>query len=70
MKKSLLVSLILLSGILLTGCFNKSEENVSGNETSNLGSSSEVENNVLSSNTTEMDCTKVIENYLASADKD
>ena len=62
MKKSLLVSLILLSGILLTACEKKSEEN---NE--NLSS----DNEILSSNTENMtDCTKEVQTYLDWADKE
>ena len=65
MKKLLLVSLILLSGVLLTACGKKTEESVTVTE------SSEVQNNdLLSSNVIEMDCTKVIENYLESVDKE
>ena len=70
MKKSLLVSLILLSWVLLIWCGKKTEENVNITVNNNLDSSSDIQNNdVLSSNTTEMDCTKVIKNYLANADK-
>ena len=65
MKKLLLVSLILLSGVLLTACGKKTEESVTVTE------SSEVQNkDLLSSNVIEMDCTKVIENYLESVDKE
>ena len=72
MKKSLLVSLILLSGILLTACGKKTEENVNTNtqEAVNPVESSEIDDDLLSSNVIEMDCSKVIENYLANADKE
>jgi len=72
MKKSLLVSLILLSGILLTACGKKTEENDNINtpETVNPAESSEIDDDLLSSNVIEMDCSKVIENYLANADKE
>ena len=66
MKKTLLLlSLTLLCWILLTWCFKKSEENV------NTDWSSEIQNDdLLSSNTATKDCSKVIENYLAWADKE
>ena len=71
MKKSLLVSLVLLTWVLLVGCGKKTEENNINNETVNVVWSSEIQNNnLLSSNSIEMDCTKVIENYLANADKE
>ena len=69
MKKTLLVSLILLSWVLLTGCFNKSEEKNIETSNSGVAWSSEIQNDdLLSSNTTEMDCTKAIEKYLSEAD--
>ncbi len=72
MKKSLLVSLILLSGILLTACGKKTEEseNINTQEAVNPVESSEIDDDLLSSNVIEMDCSKVIENYLANADKE
>ena len=71
MKKSLLVSLVLLTWVLLVGCGKKTEENNINNETVNVVWSSEIQNNdLLSTNSIEMDCTKVIENYLANADKE
>ena len=75
MKKLLLISLILLSGILLTACGKKTEEsnniNVDSSNTVSVAWSSEVQNDdVLSSNVIEMDCTKVIEKYLEWADKE
>ena len=71
MKKLLLLSLILLTWVLLVGCGKKTEENNINNETVNVVWSSEIQNNdLLSSNSIEMDCTKVIENYLANADKE
>jgi hypothetical protein len=58
MKKTVLLSLILLSCILLTACTNKSKENSLENETS--------DNGILSSNIENMsDCQKVIQDYLA-----
>ena len=72
MKKTILVSLILLCGILLTWCFKKSEENINVNsEASNPTQSSEVQNDdLLSSNTTVMNCEKIIKDYLENADKE
>ena len=55
MKKHLLLSLILLSGVLLSGCGNKDEENTN------------VENQTTSTVTEE--CKKAVEDYLAWADK-
>ncbi len=57
MKKSLLVSLILLSGILLTACGNKSEENNGG------------DNNQTVEKTEISDCEKAVQKYLDWADK-
>ena len=55
MKKSLLVSLILLSGVLLTACWKKSEE---------------VVDNVQPTDTTEIvDCKTAVEKYLKWADQ-
>ena len=72
MKKSLLVSLILLTWVLLVGCGNKSEENInvesSGDST--LWSSNVENSDLLSSNTTPMDCEKIIQKYLDESDKD
>jgi FKBP-type peptidyl-prolyl cis-trans isomerase 2 len=72
MKKTLLVSLILLLCILLTGCFKKSEEIVSveSSSDSTLWSSSVENYDLLSSNTTTMDCEKAIQKYLDESDKD
>jgi hypothetical protein len=50
MKKTLLVSLILLSGILLTACGKKSEENV--------------ENNNIPEVTVSEDCKNAVQKYL------
>ena len=55
MKKSLLVSLILLSGILLTACGKKSEENV--------------ENSNIPEFTVNEECQKAVQEYLDGADK-
>ena len=55
MKKSLLVSLVLLTWILLVGCGKKSEENVSG-----------IDNEVITVN---QECINAVEKYLAWADK-
>ncbi len=55
MKKSLLVSLILLSGILLTACGKKSEENV--------------ENSNIPEVTVNEECQKAVKEYLDGADK-
>ena len=55
MKKSLLVSLILLSGILLTACGKKSEENV--------------ENSDIPEVTVNEECQKAVQEYLDGADK-
>lgn len=55
MKKTLLVSLILLSGILLTACGKKSEENV--------------ENNNIPEVTVSEDCKNAVQEYLDWADK-
>ena len=72
MKKSLLLGLILLSGILLTWCGkNVEESNVDNqnlnNETSNVNNEESL-NNALVSETTPLDCEKVIQNYLDGAD--
>ena len=56
MKKTLLVSLILLSGILLTACGKKSEE-----PTENLEPTEKITEN--------QDCQKVVQEYLDGADK-
>ena len=75
MKKSLLVSLILLSCILLTGCGNKSEENESklwdAWDNINVKKFFDVENDNISSSEVSgvINCSKVVENYLSSADK-
>ena len=55
MKKSLLVGLILLSGILLTACGKKSEENI--------------ENTDITEVTTDQNCEKAVQKYLDWADK-
>ena len=75
MKKTLLVSLILLSCILLTGCGNKSEENESklwdAWDNVNVKKFFDVENDNISSSEVSgvINCSKVVENYLSSADK-
>ena len=75
MKKTLLVSLILLSCILLTGCGNKSEENESklwdAWDNVNVKKFFDVENDNISSSEISgvINCSKVVENYLSSADK-
>ena len=55
MKKSLLVGLILLSGILLTACGKKSEENI--------------ENTDITEVTTDQNCEKAVQKYLDWTDK-
>ena len=72
MKKSLLVSLILLSGILLTACGKKTEENNNLNtqEAVNPVESSEIDDDLLISNDVEVDCEKVIQKYLDGADNE
>ena len=73
MKKLLLISLILLSGILLTACGKKTEEsnniNVDSSNTVSVAWSSEVQNDDTSFLDT-VDCEKTIENYLAWSDKE
>ena len=69
MKKTLLVSLILLSGILLTACGKKDEENNIENSNSNVAWSSDVQNDDTSTLDT-TDCEKTIENYLAWSDRE
>ena len=72
MKKSLLVSLILLSGILLTACGKKTEEsnNINTQEAVNPVESSEIDDDLLISNDVEVDCEKVIQKYLDGADNE
>ena len=54
MKKSILVSLILLSGVVLTACWKKSDDS----------------ENILSLDQENMECKNAIEQYLAWADKE
>ena len=80
MKRTLSLSLILLVGILLTGCGEKVEENknldnqnvnIEENSNSNIWELSNNQNDeTLSSNTDVVDCEKMIQNYLEGADKD
>ena len=80
MKRTLSLSLILLVGILLTGCGEKVEENknldnqnvnIEENLNSNIWEPSNNQNDeTLSSNTDVVDCEKMIQNYLEGADKD
>ncbi len=68
MKKSILVSLVLLSWLMLVWCGKKTEN--ADIQESNIWVSGVQNDDVLSSNTTAMDCEKIIQNYLDSSDKE
>jgi len=55
MKKSILVSLVLMSAVILAACDKKSEN---------------VSENVLSDDTIKMECIEAVQNYLANADQE
>ena len=69
MKKSLLLSLVLLSWILLTACGNKSDDEKAVDIDKNLQSENLV-NDQESENVAVNDCEKSIQKYLNGADKE
>ena len=71
MKKTILVSLVLLSGLMLVWCGKKTENtDLQESNNTNLWASEIQNDDVLSSNTTAMDCEKIIKDYLENADKE
>jgi FKBP-type peptidyl-prolyl cis-trans isomerase 2 len=69
MKKSLLLSLVLLSWILLTACGNKSDDEKAGDIDKNVQSENLVDNQE-SEKIAVNDCEKAIQKYLDGADKE